>query len=386
MAKKIIKLFIVLASLLILNSRRRAEFQNKYFQYLDALSQIKNYEKRINQLEHVLANHQDGQKIDRLEHNISEYLKRSQSFLDNSSIIDFSARKALFKQRFKKRFEITDAEHQKNTEGLFLGLDEQATEHLLAILNRLEKFSSDYLCSTYSELFTDVEKKALMEYENFEHQIKKVDDYYQYLDFKLPVNYFDPSAFPRLHGLANLKTFKDIGDKAIMDVGALFGESVLAFRNYCSAPIFSFEPSAYNFNIAAKTLKLNNVHGVHLENIALSNFAGIATLDGWKLSRQNNVGDKIVVNTLDKYVSEHNINVGLIKVDVEGGEMDFLHGALETIKVQKPILMLSIYHSYDDFYKIKPFIEQLNLGYKFDFYQSIDKYIISEILLFCEVY
>ena len=47
--------------------------------------------------------------------------------------------------------------------------------------------------------------------------------------------------------------------------------------------------------------------------------------------------------TIDSYVEENNLNVGLIKVDVEGEEKNLLKGAINTLKTQKPILFLSIY-------------------------------------------
>ncbi|HEB7542554.1 TPA: FkbM family methyltransferase, partial [Campylobacter coli] len=71
--------------------------------------------------------------------------------------------------------------------------------------------------------------------------------------------------------------------------------------------------------------------------------------------------------------------------DIEGFEQDFLKGALETIKKHKPALILSIYHNIDDFFNIKPFIEQLNLGYTFQVIKPVDGSISLETILLCEV-
>lgn len=89
--------------------------------------------------------------------------------------------------------------------------------------------------------------------------------------------------------------------------------------------------------------------------------------------------------TLDSYVEEKNISIGLIKVDIEGFEQEFLKGALKTLNMQKPILCISIYHSDDDFFNIKPFIESLDLGYKFDFFQGVNRWLRNDIMLLCEV-
>ncbi|HHU71606.1 MAG TPA: FkbM family methyltransferase, partial [Clostridiales bacterium] len=96
--------------------------------------------------------------------------------------------------------------------------------------------------------------------------------------------------------------------------------------------------------------------------------------------------ESVIQKTLDSYVNENNLNVGLIKVDIEGAEQDFLDGAIETIIQYRPILIISIYHSLDDFFNIKPKLEALNLGYTFKIYRPILKRsIISETLLIAEI-
>lgn len=65
--------------------------------------------------------------------------------------------------------------------------------------------------------------------------------------------------------------------------------------------------------------------------------------------------------------------------------MPFLQGALETIKTQKPAMLLSIYHQASDFFGIKPFLEDLGLEYKFKVYKPIDGSVSGETCLFCEV-
>ena len=45
--------------------------------------------------------------------------------------------------------------------------------------------------------------------------------------------------------------------------------------------------------------------------------------------------------------------------------MDLLEGAVNTLKTQKPILEISIYHKISDFFDIIPWIANLNLDYDF---------------------
>lgn len=89
--------------------------------------------------------------------------------------------------------------------------------------------------------------------------------------------------------------------------------------------------------------------------------------------------------TLDKFVEDNNIEVGLIKTDLEGFEQPFLRGAINTIKKQKPTLIISIYHSYEDFFEIKPMIESWNLGYKFSIKKGSEFHEIVGTLLIAEI-
>ena len=70
----------------------------------------------------------------------------------------------------------------------------------------------------------------------------------------------------------------------------------------------------------------------------------------------------------------------------EGAEQEFLRGAINTIKKYKPILLISIYHSIDDFLDIKPMIESWDLGYHFEIVKPVDGSIMFETMLIAEVY
>ena len=84
--------------------------------------------------------------------------------------------------------------------------------------------------------------------------------------------------------------------------------------------------------------------------------------------------------SLDEFVEENNLNVGFIKIDVEGEEQNLLKGAINTIKTQKPIIYISIYHSPNDLFEIKPWIESLNLGYKFKISKEKNQQIVDFFL------
>ena len=95
--------------------------------------------------------------------------------------------------------------------------------------------------------------------------------------------------------------------------------------------------------------------------------------------------EKVMMRTLDSYVEEHPMDIGLIKVDIEGAEQQFMKGARKTIEKYRPVLLMSIYHNADDFFHIKPIIESWNLGYKFKIHKPVDFSISREVLLIAEV-
>ena len=97
------------------------------------------------------------------------------------------------------------------------------------------------------------------------------------------------------------------------------------------------------------------------------------------LTDKSNQCETVQIITLDEFVRENKIEVGFIKVDIEGFEMEFLKGAKE-----KPAMLLSIYHQASDYFGIKPLIESWNLGYKFKIHKSIDMHLTLETVLFCE--
>jgi len=74
----------------------------------------------------------------------------------------------------------------------------------------------------------------------------------------------------------------------------------------------------------------------------------------------------IKTDTLDSFVSSNGINgLDFIKIDVEGHEMEVLHGAREVLKTQKPKLAIAWYHGRDDHGNILQVLKEVNSAYRF---------------------
>lgn len=113
--------------------------------------------------------------------------------------------------------------------------------------------------------------------------------------------------------------------------------------------IHCFEPSAFTFAKLSQTHANNPV--IRLNNCALSNReeeailysdgdgSGLASLTKRRLDHfaiDFNKQENITLTTLDTYAMTHNIeHIHLLKLDVEGHELDVLHGGLELFDQEK---------------------------------------------------
>lgn len=215
----------------------------------------------------------------------------------------------------------------------------------------------------------------------------------------MPENNFEMEAFYGKYGMDYVKNLNQVKNKNIIDAGGYIGDSAILFSDYTDKNVYSFEPFLHHYNMMLKTIELNEKNNIIPVNIALGNEnkelslyssgnlnMGLSIEANSKQSDINQIENKVKMVTLDSYVKENNIEVGLIKTDLEGFEQPFLKGAINTIKEQKPVLIISIYHNYSDFFEIKPMIENLNLGYKFKIVKPKSIQVITETKLLAEVY
>lgn len=133
----------------------------------------------------------------------------------------------------------------------------------------------------------------------------------------------------------------------IFDVGANIGDFSNLIINgligKLDIELHSFEPSKVTFNKLEKNVKPDK--NIFLNNLALGNkkgevelffdeaCSGLASLTKRKLDHFNikfNLSEKVIIDTLDNYCNSNNIqNIDLLKIDVEGHELDVLQGSVE---------------------------------------------------------
>lgn len=291
---------------------------------------------------------------------------------------------------------MSDSEIFEKAQRLCKNMDLQSQNIVYQIISRTKLA----VLSPMQKIFhlTQHEKTALQYIENdfFANICELTPEIFYYQGYFLPAKHFEISVFCYKHGLDTFspQTLAKMKNLDIIDVGGFIGDSALIFQNFTNKNIYSFEATSHNYNLMLQTLKLNNANrivpvkkglGSEEAKMTISIFGSASSLVRDNVMYGCTQNEEIELTTLDNYVKKHNLKIGLIKVDIEGFEMEFLKGAKETICSQKPAMILSIYHQASDFFDIKPMLESWNLGYKFHIYKPIDYNISLETTLMCEV-
>lgn len=288
-----------------------------------------------------------------------------------------------------------EREFEKKYRKLISGLSSQNVRQIQLMLNRMAMILDGN--EERLDIYTAEERQKLnLMQEQFTNRICKIsDDLYCYDKYFLPLNLFDSSVFWSRYGIPECETLSSIKEKSIIDVGAYVGDSSLILQDYTRDKVYAFEGAEETFRVLEKTIELNRTSRIIPIHKALTSKKGIVRLHIGERSSCNSIceregyeyigEEKVESITLDEFVESESLEVGLIKVDIEGGEQDFLKGAMRTIQNQRPILLISIYHSAEDFFDIKPLIEQLDLGYHFKLYKPVNPAIMMETILIAEV-
>ena len=278
---------------------------------------------------------------------------------------------------------------------LISGLDNESRNTVSDIIHRMGMIADGN--KSLQDVYTQREQEEFVRMnDEFSSKIVKLNDnLYYYNGYYLPVNQFDSSVFYSKYAIDELTTLDSVRNKDIIDAGGYVGDTALLFSSYTDKSIHVFEASPSNMDIIRETIRLNQLENIVPVSKALGEKSGTATFSLGERNSCNSLVERpgynypnhieVPVITLDDYVRENNLEVGLIKVDIEGGEQLLLKGAVETIRTQHPILLISIYHSANDFFEIKPMIEKMCDKYTFRIIKPANSAIAIETILLAEV-
>ena len=170
---------------------------------------------------------------------------------------------------------------------------------------------------------------------------------------------------------------KERGCDIAIDIGANFGTWTLALAKVAKN-VMAFEPQWRVADLLAKSAEANGINGsLVLFRGALGNRIGETHIPDMDFEHEENFGGlevederfdvpniSIPISTLDAVVESSRIvgrKVSFIKIDIEGGELAALEGAVNTIRRHKPVMFVEAFHYKSDAQKINDFI--LELGY-----------------------
>lgn len=263
----------------------------------------------------------------------------------------------------------------------------EAYHDKIAILAEYDCFASYYECDpqistyawvceheqdlqhVYESLEDDLSRRTLLAYLN-----QKISLKYGYLEsVKTQPQYFAEDIMP----LSNKEVF--------VDCGAFDGDSALAFidelkRRKISGyeRIISFEPDPHNYEkLASRKLKKHQCiqAGTGIKKGVLR-----FSTNGASSVASDEGGIEVKIETIDDVVRE---KVTLIKMDIEGAELDSLKGAAKTIQRDKPKCAICIYHKRRDLWEIQNYLKSLVPEYKF--YIRAHERIATELVLYAIV-
>lgn len=162
-------------------------------------------------------------------------------------------------------------------------------------------------------------------------------------------------------------------NEIIADLGAYDGDTIREFTAYTNGKyehIYALEPDPKNFRKLSKNTE--NLTNIDIYNMGAWSRRGTLIFDrqGSRNSKLSSKGIPVEVCDLDSLIDSP---VTMIKMDIEGSELQALNGAEKTIKTYSPKLYICAYHRNEDIFSLPMKIMKINPEYKIYFRHS--KYI-----------
>ncbi|MDR1377960.1 MAG: FkbM family methyltransferase, partial [Synergistaceae bacterium] len=159
------------------------------------------------------------------------------------------------------------------------------------------------------------------------------------------------------------------GNSRFVDCGAYTGDTLTELVNNVGLvdTYIGFEPDRDTFSKLAKTAsglrqKLGQAFlypcavGRVNESLTISGTVGMFALS-------ETGGQSIQVVRLDDALAA--FAPTMLKMDIEGAEIDTIHGASELIRAHHPDLAICVYHKISDYWEIPVMLHELNPNYEF---------------------
>lgn len=179
------------------------------------------------------------------------------------------------------------------------------------------------------------------------------------------------------------QSIKEFSEPVIFDIGANIGTfTTWMAKSFPKGKIYSFEPQRQVFQMLSGNAAINNLYNVYTYNIGLGkenikiefeepnyfekNDYGTFSLVENVITQTTNNKIVVQINTLDWFVEYYNIpKIHLLKIDVEGMDLDVLMGATKTIKKHFPVIFIEHSDNRKSIIEdIKKFLNQFEYKYE----------------------
>jgi FkbM family methyltransferase len=143
-----------------------------------------------------------------------------------------------------------------------------------------------------------------------------------------------------------------------LDVGGNLGYYCLLMSGLVGSRgrVITFEPVAENLAVLRENILLNAADNIELVSTALGAQPGVMQLirsdaevvsatpsvRGYAVEGPRSTMD-VMVDTLDAFLETRNCRPSVIKIDVEGAEMEVLRGASNTLRTARPVVLLEVH-------------------------------------------
>ncbi len=159
-----------------------------------------------------------------------------------------------------------------------------------------------------------------------------------------------------------LKSFKMPEGAVFIDVGVNVGQTLLKYKSCHNNPYIGFEPNPSCVFYVNNLVQVNELKNVNILPVGLSTESHLAKFytKNEVDSAGTTVGDLrpgfydassvtyVPVFAFDKLELDNNNKIALVKIDVEGGELEVLQGMKETLSTHKPVIICEILDSHTE--------------------------------------
>ncbi|URZ18164.1 FkbM family methyltransferase [Clostridium felsineum] len=179
----------------------------------------------------------------------------------------------------------------------------------------------------------------------------------------------------------------------VISGGAFLGETAVWFADKVGnkGKVYSFEPSKDNCKVVQNNIDKNNLNSIiSVVNKGLWNktdkiyYTDMGNNSPGSFLNEDAGDYSVDVISIDDFVNDKKIDVvNFIKLDIEGGELKTLEGAINTITKFKPKLAISLYHNANDIIEIPLFVKKIVDDYKIYLVQNSSAW--GDTILFASI-